>query len=62
MDPLASAAEARRVPLVNGPWVEPFLQELELIGPGCAHDDQGDSAAGAYQKVTRGGGRRVEVR
>lgn len=52
MDPLASQAEARRIPLVNGPWVEPFLRELEMI-PDGPHDDQGDASAGAFQHVTR---------
>jgi predicted phage terminase large subunit-like protein len=61
MDPLASQAEAGNVPLVNGPWVEPFLQELEMIdGVSKVHDDQGDSAAGAFQKVSRGE-RRVDI-
>ena len=52
MNPLASQAEARKVPLVNGPWVEPFLRELEMI-PDGPHDDQGDACAGAFQQVSR---------
>jgi predicted phage terminase large subunit-like protein len=55
MDPLASQAEVGNVPLVNGPWVEPFLRELEMIQPGCAHDDQADAAAGAFEQQNRGG-------
>jgi len=52
MDPLASQAEAGNVPLVNGPWVEPFLREIEMI-PDAAHDDQGDASAGAFQHAAR---------
>lgn len=56
MDPLASQAEAHKVPLVNGPWVEPFLQELEMIaGDGKQHDDQADASAGALQQLSSAG-------
>lgn len=52
MNPLASQAEAGNVPLVNGQYVEPFLREIEMIGDG-GHDDQADSAAGAFEKQHR---------
>ncbi len=67
MNPFASQAEAGNIPLVNGPWVEPFLRELEMIdGASKVHDDQGDASSGAYQKVARGdrmgGHRQVNIR
>jgi predicted phage terminase large subunit-like protein len=50
-DPLAAAAEAGRIKLVSGPWVEDWLRELEVF-PAGAHDDQVDSASGAYAQLT----------
>lgn len=47
--PLADQAEAGNVRLVAGPWMEPFLEELERFPKG--HDDQVDAAAGAFNKL-----------
>lgn len=44
--PLASQAEAGNVKLVRGPWINAFLDELELF-PHGSHDDQVDAASGA---------------
>jgi predicted phage terminase large subunit-like protein len=46
MRPLASAAEAGNVCLLQGAWNAAFLDEVCDI-PRGAHDDQGDAAAGA---------------
>ena len=50
-NPLAAQAEAGNVKLVNGPWVGPFLTELEHF-PGEGHDDQVDAASLAFDKLT----------
>ncbi len=50
MNPLAAQCEAGNVPLVNGVWVEDFLQEVEHI-PNSEHDDQGDAASGAFEEI-----------
>jgi len=46
--PLAIAAEAGNVKLVEGPWVGDFLDELEAAQ---GHDDQQDAAAGAFEML-----------
>lgn len=50
-NPLASAAEAGNVFIVEGDWNEAFLDELELF-PRGAHDDQVDAATGAFNVLT----------
>lgn len=45
-NPLAAAAEAGNVTLLDGPWVQDFLDEVESF-PFGAHDDQVDAVAGA---------------
>ena len=52
--PLAAAAFAGNVRLIRGEWNEPFLRELEAAGPGAAHLDQMDAAAGAFTKASLG--------
>lgn len=47
---LASYAEAGNVYIVNGPWVEEFLDELEVYPDGL-HDDQLRSAVGAFNEL-----------
>jgi len=47
----ASYAEAGNVYIVNGPWVEEFLDELEVYPDGL-HDDQLRSAIGAFHELT----------
>jgi len=49
--PLASAAEAGNVILVNGPWINDFLAEIELA-PDGQFVDQVDAAAGALEKLS----------
>lgn len=46
----ASYAEAGNVYIVNGPWVEDFLNELEIF-PDGAHDDQVRAAIGAFDQL-----------
>ncbi len=45
--PLASYCEAGQVKLVNGRWIDPWLDELTIF-PDGEHDDQVDSASGAF--------------
>lgn len=49
-NPLASQAEAGNIFLVDGPWVEDFLEEAEAF-PYGDFDDQVDAASGALEKV-----------
>lgn len=49
-DPFAAQVEGLNVQLVDGPWVEQFLQEAAMF-PNGAHDDQIDAAAGAFNKL-----------
>jgi len=51
---LASYAEAGNVYIVNGPWVEDFLDELEVYPDGL-HDDQLRSAVGAFNELIGSG-------
>lgn len=53
---LATRVNRRQVALVQGPWNEAFLAELDEF-PGDAHDDQVDAAAHAYNHLTGGPGR-----
>lgn len=46
-NPMASYAEAGNVKLVAGPWIEAWLDELTIF-PDGEHDDQIDSASGAF--------------
>ena len=51
---LASYAEAGNVYIVNGHWVEEFLDELEVYPDGL-HDDQLRSAVGAFNELVGNG-------
>jgi len=44
--PLAAAAEAGNVTVLDGPWTDAFLDEVETF-PFGSHDDQVDAVAGA---------------
>lgn len=44
---LSAQAQAGNVFLVEGPWINDFLDEVETL-PDAIHDDQADSACGAY--------------
>lgn len=49
--PLAAQAGAGNVAVVRGPWLTAWLDELVLV-PYGRHDDQADSAAGAFNALT----------
>jgi predicted phage terminase large subunit-like protein len=51
--PFNAACERGDVFLVAGTWVEEFLDELAGF-PTASHDDQVDSAVGAYSDLTAG--------
>ncbi len=53
--PLASAAEAGRVGVLRRDWLTDWIRELEMF-PGGSHDDQVDSASGAYATLAVSGG------
>ena len=48
--PVSSAAEAGNLKLVNGPWINTFLDEAEAFPMGM-HDDQVDAVSGAFQQL-----------
>ena len=48
--PWSAQAEVGNVKLVNGAWVQAFLDECEWFPEG-AHDDQVDAVSGAYQML-----------
>jgi predicted phage terminase large subunit-like protein len=45
--PVSAKAEAGLVKLVRGPWINAFLDEVEVF-PSEAHDDQVDAMSGAF--------------
>lgn len=49
-NPVSSAAEAGNIKLVNGQWVNTFLDEAEAFPLG-GHDDQIDAVSGAFSKL-----------
>ena len=51
--PMASAAEAGNVKLVQGPWIGDFLDEVEQFPLG-AHDDMVDAGSGAFEVLSAG--------
>lgn len=53
-NPLSAMAESGYVKLVRGNWINDFLDELELFPQEGVHDDQVDSASGAFSVLTRG--------
>lgn len=52
-DPLAAQWQAGNVDVVAGPWVAPFLDELEQF-PDGAHDDRVDAASDAFAALQSG--------
>lgn len=48
--PLSAQCEAGNVKLINGPWIEEFLNELGTFPLG-EHDDQVDAASGAFNAL-----------
>lgn len=57
-NPLSSQAEAGNVKLVRGPWINAFLDELELFPMGT-HDDQADAVAGALGQIANSADLRI---
>jgi predicted phage terminase large subunit-like protein len=53
--PLAAQAEAGNIKLVRGPWIQEFLNEIELF-PFGRHDDQTDAAASAFNVLAANSG------
>jgi len=53
--PFSTQAQAGRVRLVRGPWIDAYLSELENF-PKVAHDDQVDASSGAFALAVAGGG------
>lgn len=53
--PMASAAEQGRIGVIRRPWLTDWIRELEAF-PGGSHDDQVDSASGAYARLAVVGG------
>jgi predicted phage terminase large subunit-like protein len=49
--PLSAAAEAGNVRVLSAPWNAAMLDELELFGADCPHDDQVDSLSGAFSCI-----------
>jgi predicted phage terminase large subunit-like protein len=49
--PLSSAAQAGNVKIVRSPWNTPWLDEIHAFPTEGVHDDQVDSASGAYRFV-----------
>lgn len=50
--PLAAAAEAGNVLLLEGKWNTDFLDEVEAFGYDCPHDDQVDAVSGAINMLS----------
>jgi len=48
--PVSSQAEVGNVRLFRGPWLSPFLDEVEAFPLG-SHDDQVDAMAGAFMRL-----------
>ena len=48
--PFSSAAFNKNVAIVRANWNSDFMDELESF-PGGAHDDQVDSASGAFSRL-----------
>ena len=50
--PFAAAVANGNVRLVRGKWLTDWLDEVSAFPEACAHDDQVDSATGAFSHVT----------
>jgi predicted phage terminase large subunit-like protein len=53
-EPLSKMAERGFVHLVEGPWNDDYLDELELFPTEGVHDDQVDASSLAFRFLTRG--------
>ncbi len=54
--PLSSQAEAGNVDVLQGPWVEAFLSEMQNFDGERGYMDQVDAASGGFNKVSRAAG------
>lgn len=52
--PFAAQAQARNVQIVEAAWNAPWLDELETAFVSAPHDDQADSASGAFAALCGG--------
>jgi len=52
-DPFAAVWQAGAVDLLEGPWNDAYLSELEAFGTGTAHDDQVDASAEAFRLLVK---------
>ena len=50
--PFAAAVANNTVHLLRGPWITAWLDELSSFPEACPHDDQVDSAVGAFTHLT----------
>ena len=50
--PFAAAVANNNVHLLRGPWITAWLDELSSFPEACPHDDQVDSAVGAFTHLT----------
>jgi predicted phage terminase large subunit-like protein len=50
--PFAAALANGNVRAVRGPWLTEWLDELSTFPEACDHDDQVDSATGAFTNLT----------
>lgn len=48
--PVSAQADAENVKLVDGPWIQTFLEEVGLFPTG-SHDDQVDALSGAFNEL-----------
>lgn len=53
--PLSAAASRGDIKVLNRPWLNAFISELELFPNTGAHDDQVDAVSGCYNILTGGG-------
>jgi predicted phage terminase large subunit-like protein len=59
--PFQAAAAGGFVRLVQGEWNKAWLDEIVTLWEGAAHDDQGETAAGAYVKLAVRKGRALDT-
>lgn len=51
-DVFSVQVNAGNVGIVNGPWISPFIEEMEYF-PFSKHDDQVDAASGAFNNIVQ---------
>lgn len=61
-NPVSAAAENGNIHLVQGPWINDFLDEIVTFpGEDSVHDDQVDAVSGAFDKLAEGKDRKYAV-